>query len=520
MLTTIFKIKKNLVVKMKPHRQNSAQQQQVQPERPGSVKNSHSESARVGSSSGGGGNRYPIISPNQPINDTMLNRFIEIATKTEDYERQGIFEGLKIAEEEFEALEKSKRQAEINHKVLTEQTKKEKQDFDNISQPTVQSFFKDKQAHSNAITKEQEEYMQALNRLEIAQNELKAISDQYEHSKEKLSKYKKENQKALDLYNEQMNILYTTFDGDFGSELENQLEKEVKALTESKDTLRSALHKWSNARFLLVYAYNQIQYAESKWSELMRKDFNDPERAIYATEVRNNLVAANQNLQNTRTYLKNIELPYCTEDDLKTLQGLAQGTYQDMQSVQRQRYVVEIVQALRKRCAALNQWFDSIIKDSLVVDYSRVKIDFDQKSKQLKMERIRLLQEKIKEKTGKDIKINLSDHMGSKKDNLNLSTIMNTPFGPNENPTGAQEITEKPLSNFDLPPPPSKEQILGNIEQIKKQYWQQVDEWNKHMDSSKREADDRLNKMLAQYKKSDDKRPSSYDKKHSIDHSK
>ena len=42
-----------------------------------------------------------------------------------------------------------------------------------------------------------------------------------------------------------------------------------------------------------------------------------------------------------------------------------------------------------------------------MVDFSKVKIDFDQKSKQLKMERIKLLQEKIKEKTGKDVKINL-----------------------------------------------------------------------------------------------------------------
>lgn len=48
-----------------------------------------------------------------------------------------------------------------------------------------------------------------------------------------------------------------------------------------------------------------------------------------------------------------------------------------------------------------------VIKDSLIVDYSKVKIDYDQKFKLLKMERIRLLQEKIKEKTGKDVKINL-----------------------------------------------------------------------------------------------------------------
>jgi hypothetical protein len=148
-----------------------------------------------------------IIQPNQPINDSILNRFIEIQTHTEEYERKGIFEGLKIAEEEFEALEKSKRQAEINHKVLLEQTKKEKQDFDNISQLTVASYFKDKQAHSKAISKEQEEYLHSLNLSEIAANELKAISEQCEHSKQKLDKYKRENQKAIDLYSEQMNIL-------------------------------------------------------------------------------------------------------------------------------------------------------------------------------------------------------------------------------------------------------------------------------------------------------------------------
>jgi vacuolar-type H+-ATPase subunit C/Vma6 len=84
--------------------------------------------------------------------------------------------------------------------------------------------------------------------------------------------------------------------------------------------------------------------------------------------------------------------------------------------------------------------------------------------------------------------------------------------------SGAQDITEKPLSNFDLPPPPSKEQILGNIEQIKKQYWQQVDEWNKHMDTSKRDADERLTKMLAQYKKTGG--DPSLEKRESIDHSK
>lgn len=83
---------------------------------------------------------------------------------------------------------------------------------------------------------------------------------------------------------------------------------------------------------------------------------------IFATEVRNNLVAANQNLSNTRTYLKNIELPYCTEEDLKALQGLSAGVYQDMLTVPREKYAIDIIRTLRMRCAALNQWFDQVDK--------------------------------------------------------------------------------------------------------------------------------------------------------------
>lgn len=146
-------------------------------------------------------------STEKKIDDNILARFIEIQAEIEKHDADGVFQGLKIAEEEFEALEKSKRQAEINHKVLTEQTNKERQDFENISQPTVQNFFRSKQAHNQAISKEQHEYLQALNLLEISATELKSINAQYELGRQKLENYKRVNQKAIELYNEQMTIL-------------------------------------------------------------------------------------------------------------------------------------------------------------------------------------------------------------------------------------------------------------------------------------------------------------------------
>jgi hypothetical protein len=54
--------------------------------------------------------------------------------------------------------------------------------------------------------------------------------------------------------------------------LENQLEADAMRLGEEKKTLHTALRKWSNARFLLVYAYNQVQASELRWADLMKLD--------------------------------------------------------------------------------------------------------------------------------------------------------------------------------------------------------------------------------------------------------
>lgn len=90
-----------------------------------------------------------------PINDDTIKRFVEIQAQIDTFEKQGVFDNLRIAEEDFQTLEKSKRQAEINNKVLQEQTKKEKQDLDNIQSPTVQAFFKNQGDYTKAISKEQ-----------------------------------------------------------------------------------------------------------------------------------------------------------------------------------------------------------------------------------------------------------------------------------------------------------------------------------------------------------------------------
>lgn len=162
------------------------------------------------------------------LNDEILNRFIEIHSQTEKYEEMGIFEEFQQLEEEFESVAKSKKTAETNLKVLTEKSNKEKQDFENISKPDLQGFFKSQEAHNQAISKKQvlkqntikkslnkflflkyfkNEYEQSLTKLENAKKELESISLEFEDIYQRLENFKLANSKALELNDEQIEIL-------------------------------------------------------------------------------------------------------------------------------------------------------------------------------------------------------------------------------------------------------------------------------------------------------------------------
>ena len=79
-----------------------------------------------------------------------------------------------------------------------------------------------------------------------------------------------------------------------------------------------------------------------------------------ATEARNNLYAAIQNLQNTQKYLSNIEFPYCKEDEIKTLQKAAANVYIDMMTGDRHKHALNCFTVTHKRTYALLQWFDNV----------------------------------------------------------------------------------------------------------------------------------------------------------------
>ena len=105
-----------------------------------------------------------------------------------------------------------KKQAEVNYRVLKEQHYDNlKQDYDNITSPTVQAYFSSKQGHERAIAKEKFVYLESVKNvekaMEKAEGEMRKVSEKYEKSLDKYNEYQRDNMKAIDLLNEQMIIL-------------------------------------------------------------------------------------------------------------------------------------------------------------------------------------------------------------------------------------------------------------------------------------------------------------------------
>ena len=92
-------------------------------------------------------------------------------------------------------------------------------------------------------------------------------------------------------------------------------------------------------------------------------------------------------------------MPYCADQDLKNLLYQAAAIYQDMSTLESQRNTLKNIQVMRKRCLALSQWFETVIKMfmPLMTQYSVVSSQYDQKKDALNCERVRLLTNIIKE---------------------------------------------------------------------------------------------------------------------------
>lgn len=173
-------------------------------------------------------------------------------------------------------------------------------------------------------------------------------------------------------------------------------------------------------------------------------------------------------MNNTRSYLKNEDMPYCADQDLKNLLYQAASVYQDMNTLEAQRITLKNIQVMRKRCLALSHWFETVIKMfiPLMTQYSIVSAQYDQKKEQLKFERISLLNNMIREAGGQMINVERKpDSSQGVLDGTNLDLMEKTADKADKN-TSKKKVSSKASSKQDLQKQEdnSKTQVSDNIE--------------------------------------------------------
>ncbi|BFZ25738.1 hypothetical protein BsWGS_28777 [Bradybaena similaris] len=435
-----------------------------------------------------------------------IYRYIQLDKEILAWEGKNIPRSLQAKKERANEVANSLKDLEQQYQATCEKVIKEKADVDKMQNPSVKSFFKNQQEYEDKLTKEQAKYLQAISEQEVAKKQLDGIQMQAKLCDAEVQELTKEMNKLAILYDEQDQILDDIFSGKYGSDLENKLETEVEELLDRKERIGVAKYKWSNGQLLLQHAYDQLGYAVGRWQTMDQVPSSGVQvKYQLATETRNNLIAASQNIMNAKRYLNNIKFPYCEPEEIATLDKACSNIYVDMLSPDRHQHALQCFCVTHRRTSALLQWFDSVINHTIEKDLAKAKADLTWKQTELRKERLRLMNEKIGG-SASDVKIADKDVLDEFDDDfLEPELVAISEPDKVEGPTGGlhpgydgQVMAPTPLPLSELAPPPSQEELFGNIEQLKEQHQQERAQIEKIQEANKARMEQGLQEKLRQ----------------------
>lgn len=150
---------------------------------------------------------------------------------------------------------------------------KEYQDVVQISDPSVRSLFMNQTQHDAQVAKEQQEYLDALNKQEVAEQELNNMKEQYKNMYNAYNTHiqdiKSDREKLQSLRFKQEELLGKIFNDSYGSDKEWKLEMELDLLAEKKERIKTAHYKWTNAQNFTSTAAAQINWATKRWGQIL-----------------------------------------------------------------------------------------------------------------------------------------------------------------------------------------------------------------------------------------------------------
>jgi len=486
----------------------------------------------------------PAAQEKPNFTEEVLKSFVELETEIKDLENKSQDSILQAEYQRLLELHKGLQTHMEKVEELKRQTIKEYQDIVQVTHPSVRAMFVNETQHNAQVAKEQQEYLDALNRQEVAEQELNSMKEQYKNLYNDYNSHsetiRSDRKKLQDLKYKQEGLLGKVFNDNYGSDKEWKLEMELDLLGEKKERIKSAHYKWSNARSVTASASSQINWASKRWKQILTHNVQAQMAKYQMTaETRNHLVAAVQNIRSTHKYLSPIKVPYFSENDIAQLEGSINTIFHDVQipTTYRQAYA-NFTEHYNKSLNLLN-WIDQVLKSTINPDYDEVKRSYHTKYYELKEERTTLIQNIIKEKLGVEMTLEIKKEEYKETEEAVVSdqqvvkpgevtkeegeeqapepeaqneeppaeipeTAPESGEGEGANPDAAAteeqpseskpRIKAVPLS--ELAPAPNQEDLFGNIDQLKKKHEEEIAEFEKAQEMNKARVEQGLHERL------------------------
>lgn len=477
--------------------------------------------------------------PEKPnFNEDVLKEFVEVENQVKTLEEKGAVNGYQTKHTRLVEMHKKLVECQDQVQKLKAQTAKEYQDVVDINAAySIRSFFVG-QAQLNAeVEKEKKEYVDALNKQEIAEQELESMKQQYKKLYEEVIIAKKDQDELNSLKLKEEELLGRIFNDSYGSDKEWKLEMELDLLGQRKDRINAAYVRWRGARVYLDYAIKQLSWSARRWAQISTHRVTVlVVKVQMVSETRNHLIAAVQNISSAHGNLKPVNIPYCTMEDLEVLKSAINSIFNDFNTSDRYQKSYNLFVAMFSKSSHLHQWVGRVLEETITKDLAKAKQEFYDKYHELKEERMNLIKSKVKEKLGVELELDVKrdelvadddssaeeadiakpgevakeegDEQAPEPEDKEGVPTEALPSGEGEAPPEGEQPPDeaeagadnaagpKPAALSELAPPPSQEDLFGNIDQLKKQHEEEMAEFEKAQELNRARVDQGLQEKL------------------------
>ncbi|XP_067942320.1 axoneme-associated protein mst101(2)-like isoform X2 [Watersipora subatra] len=435
----------------------------------------------------------------------LLQQYIDIDNKVRAYEAKYTLKKYTEMHTEHAALQETCVKLEKAYREAQEKTAKEKGEYEDLFSVWSKSIGGNQEEESDPnVMKEKKEWIEAKGEEEVAKAELEAVKVKLAKSETTLRESEPFFEELKAKHKEQEELLAAIFKGKYGSDHENKLEAEFDFLDDRKQRVGAARYKWTNGKNLLSHATSQLCVACKKWMMLPTMNPADQQgRYVVATEARNNIVAAAQNITSAKRYLNTIEFPYCKPAEVAVLEKAAAHVYTDMQSHQRHQYVyANVYHSMYLRCKELVKWFAHVLTETISEDLKDATTAANAKAQELRQERLNLISVKVKEELQQEVTFEAHTEDLGEEENAEQVFEAEGAAGEDtseEEPPSTEIEADQPFNPVplkELVQAPNKEDLFGDAQELYKRHQENLEELEKNQMVNKARQEQGLEEKL------------------------